>query len=110
MGPPVARDKDIARAVGRNAEALVGSMYLNIVLDDDAKRANDKLDRFLEAYYGQPAAVLRKHQTGYAGPASGVAEWLNEYVRAGCSHLVLRFTGEHERNLETIAGLREKIV
>jgi len=102
--------KDIARAVGRNAEALVGSMYLNIVLDDDAKRANDKLDRFLEAYYGQPAAVLRKHQTGYAGPASGVAEWLNEYVRAGCSHLVLRFTGEHERNLETIAGLREKIV
>jgi hypothetical protein len=43
-------------------------------------------------------------------PASGVAEWLNGYVRAGCSHLVLRFTGEHERNLETIAGLREKIV
>jgi alkanesulfonate monooxygenase SsuD/methylene tetrahydromethanopterin reductase-like flavin-dependent oxidoreductase (luciferase family) len=102
--------KDIARAAGRNADALVGSMYLNIVLDDDAKRANDKLDRFLEAYYGQPAAVLRKRQAGYAGPASGVAEWLNEYVRAGCSHLVLRFTGEHERNLETIAGLREKIV
>jgi hypothetical protein len=52
---------------------------------------------------------MRKRQMGYAGPASGVAEWLNEYVRAGCSHLVLRFTGEHERNLETIAGLREKI-
>ncbi len=101
--------KDIARANGRNADALVGSMYLNIVLDDDASRANDKLDRFLESYYGQPAAVLRKRQMGYAGPAAGVAEWLNEYVRAGCSHLVLRFTGEHERHLETIAGLREKI-
>ena len=69
-------------------------------------RAND----FVEAYYGQPAAVLRKRQMGYAGPASGLAEWLNDYVRAGCSHLVLRFTGEHERHLETIAGLREKIV
>src|SRR5207302_6044628 len=41
--------KDIARANGRNADALVGSMYLNIVLDDDASRANDKLDRFLES-------------------------------------------------------------
>ena len=102
--------KDIARAAGRNPNALIGSMYLTIVLDDDAKRANDKLDRFLEAYYGQPAALMRKRQMGYAGPASGVAEWLNEYVRAGCSHLVLRFTGEHERNLEAIAGLREKIV
>ncbi len=102
--------KDIARAAGRNADALVGSMYLTIVLDDDAKRANDKFDRFLEAYYGQPAAVLRKRQMGYAGPASGVAEWLTGYVRAGCSHLVLRFVGEHERNLETLAGLREKIV
>jgi hypothetical protein len=31
-------------------------------------------------------------------------------VRAGCSHLVLRFSGEHERHLEIVAGLREKIV
>jgi hypothetical protein len=37
---------------------------------------------------GQPAAVLRKRQLGYAGPASGLAERLNEYVRAGCSRLV----------------------
>ena len=101
--------RDIARAAGRNADALTGSMYLTIVLDDDARRANDKLDHFLEAYYGQPAAMLRKRQMGYAGPASGLAEWLNDYVRAGCSHLVLRFTGEHERHLETIAGIREKI-
>jgi hypothetical protein len=46
----------------------------------------------------------------YAGPAAGVVEWLNGYVRAGCSHLVLRFSGEHERHLEIVAGLREKIV
>ena len=69
-------------------------------------RANDKLDHFLEAYYGQPTAVLRNRQMGDAGPA----EWLNEYVRTSCSHLVPRLTGEHERHLETSAGLGEKIV
>jgi hypothetical protein len=110
MGPPVARTSKTSREAGRDADALVGSMYLNIVLDEDAKHANDKLDHFLEAYYGQPAAILRKRQAGHASPASGVAEWLNEYVRAGRSHLVLRFAGEHERNLETIAELRKKIV
>jgi hypothetical protein len=30
----------------------------------------DELNRFLDAYYGQPAAALRKRQAGYAGPAS----------------------------------------
>lgn len=102
--------KAIARQAGRNPDALTGSMYLNVVLDDDAARANERLDRFLESYYGQPAAVLRKRQMSYAGPAAGVVEWLNGYVRAGCSHLVLRFSGEHERHLEIVAGLREKIV
>jgi probable F420-dependent oxidoreductase len=101
--------KAVARAAGRDAAALTGSMYLNIVVDDDTTRANASLDRFLESYYGQPAAVVRKRQAGYAGPAAGVAEFLNGYVRAGCGHLVLRFTGEHERHMEIVAGLREKI-
>jgi probable F420-dependent oxidoreductase len=101
--------KAIARAAGRNADALTGSMYLNIVLDDDAARANARLDHFLETYYGQPAAVLRKRQRSYAGPKAGVAEWLNGYVTAGCSHLVLRFAGDHERHMEIIAGLRGQV-
>jgi probable F420-dependent oxidoreductase len=101
--------KAIARAAGRNADALTGSMYLNIVLDDDAARANARLDHFLETYYAQPAAVLRKRQRSYAGPKAGVAEWLNGYVSAGCSHLVLRFAGDHERHMEIIAGLRGQV-
>ncbi|HXW25358.1 MAG TPA: LLM class flavin-dependent oxidoreductase, partial [Xanthobacteraceae bacterium] len=101
--------KAIARAAGRNPDALTGSMYLNLVVDENAGRANERLDRFLENYYGQPAAVLRRWQTSYAGPAAGVAEFLNGYVRAGCSHLVLRFAGEHERHLEIVAGLRDKV-
>ena len=41
-------------------------MYLNICLDEDAQRASARLDDYLERYYGQPAAVVRKRQAGYA--------------------------------------------
>jgi len=40
----------------------------------------------------------------------GLVAWLQGYVNAGCTHLVLRFAGEHERHLETVAKLRDKIV
>jgi hypothetical protein len=30
-------------------------------------------------------------------------------VKAGTAHLVLRLAGDHERHLETVAGLRSKI-
>src|SRR5216683_1588893 len=102
--------KAIAREAGRDPGALTGSMYLNICLDEDAQRASARLDDYLERYYGQPAAVVRKRQAGYAGPVGGVAEFLKGYVAAGCTHLVLRFVGDHERHLETIAALREKFV
>src|SRR5262245_45817714 len=102
--------KAIARDAGRDPNALMSGMYLNVVLDDDAARANARLDAFLEHYYGQPAPVLRKRQASYAGPVDGLVPWLQGYVKAGCTHLVLRFAGEHERHLETVAKLRDKIV
>ena len=62
------------------------------------------MNAFLEHYYGQPAEVLRRRQICYAGPAEGVvARWLDGYAKAGASHLVLRFAGDHERHLEALA-------
>jgi hypothetical protein len=81
-------------------------MYLTIAVDEDASRANARLDNYLERYYGHPAAVLRTRQACYAGGAEGLVDWLGGYARAGASHLVLRFAGDHERHLETVAGLR----
>jgi hypothetical protein len=78
-------------------------MYLTLAVDDNAARAEERMDAFLEGYYGQPAAVLRRRQVCYAGPADGVAAWLDGYVKAGASHLVLRFAGDHERLLEVVA-------
>jgi len=99
----------IARATGRDADAMTGAMYLTLALDADAGRAEARLNSFLEHYYGQPADILRRRQASYAGPAEGAAAWLDSYAQAGASHLVLRFAGEHESNLEAVARLRSKL-
>lgn len=101
--------KAAARAAGRDAEALTGAMYLTLSIDDDAARAESRIDAYLERYYGQRADVMRKRQMCYAGPASGAALWLEAYAKAGASHLVLRFAGDHARQLEIVAGLRRDL-
>src|SRR5712692_667121 len=102
--------KAIAQGAGRDPGALAGGMYLTLILDDDAARADQRLNAFLEQYYGQPAAVMRKRQACYAGPAAGLAQWLQGYATAGAGHLVLRFAGDHARHLETVAALRAQLV
>ena len=99
----------IARAAGRDPSAIDGAMYLTLALDDDAGRAEQRLNSFLETYYGQPAAAMRRRQATYAGPAAGAAAWLKGYADAGAQHLMLRFAGDHERNLEALAGAQSSL-
>jgi alkanesulfonate monooxygenase SsuD/methylene tetrahydromethanopterin reductase-like flavin-dependent oxidoreductase (luciferase family) len=99
----LAEIRTISRTAGRDAASFTGAMYLTLAVDENAARAEERMNAFLEGYYGQPASVLRRRQVCYAGPASGVAEWLDGYVKAGASHLVLRFAGDHERLLEVVA-------
>jgi alkanesulfonate monooxygenase SsuD/methylene tetrahydromethanopterin reductase-like flavin-dependent oxidoreductase (luciferase family) len=101
----LAQVRDVARLHGRDPEAISGAMYLTVSLDDDAARANARLDDFLVGYYDQPL-ITRRRQICYAGPAEPFWGWLDEYARAGADHLVLRFAGEHERHLDTVARLR----
>jgi alkanesulfonate monooxygenase SsuD/methylene tetrahydromethanopterin reductase-like flavin-dependent oxidoreductase (luciferase family) len=97
--------KSVARAAGRDPTQLAAAMYLTLTIDDDAARATSRMDRFLEHYYGAPAAVLRQRQAVYSGPASGVTEWLAGYVRAGATDLVLRFAGDPEHHLKVLANI-----
>jgi len=106
FGAGLAHVRSVARAHGRDPDSVSGAMYLTVSLDDDAAKADDRLNHFLARYYDQPAPVTRRRQACYAGPAPGVAEWLNGYEQAGASHLVLRFAGDHERHLEAIAKTR----
>jgi hypothetical protein len=67
------------------------------------------MDGFMENYYGQPPAVMRGRQANYAGSAAGAAAWLKSYIDEGASHLVLRFAGDAERQMETVARMRPEL-
>jgi alkanesulfonate monooxygenase SsuD/methylene tetrahydromethanopterin reductase-like flavin-dependent oxidoreductase (luciferase family) len=99
----------IARDAGRDPGQLTGAVYLTLTIDDDTARAEARMNQFMETYYGQPAAAMRARQANYAGPADGAVEFLAAFARAGASHLVLRFAGDHERHLEAVARLRSRL-
>ncbi len=98
-----------AEEAGRDPGAITGAAYLTLSIDDDAARANTRLDAFLEQYYGQSATVLRGYQGCFAGSRAEAVAWLRAFVEGGATHLVLRFTGDHERNMETAASMRAEI-
>lgn len=99
----------IAREAGRDAEAIDAATYLTLATDDDTARAERRLDDYLASYYGERPEAMRKRQICYAGPAAGAGEWLKSFADAGATHLVLRFAGDHERNMDAVAGLRRDL-
>jgi alkanesulfonate monooxygenase SsuD/methylene tetrahydromethanopterin reductase-like flavin-dependent oxidoreductase (luciferase family) len=101
--------QEMARAEGRDPAALTGAVYLTLSLDDDAERASDRIDAYLERYYGLPASRIRGNQACFAGPEAEAAAWLAGYADEGASHLVLRFVGDHERHLDAGARIRESL-
>ena len=101
--------QQIAREAGRDPAQLTGAVYLTLTIDDNRARAEDRMNTFMETYYGRPAAEMRARQATYAGPAEGAAAWLRSWAEAGVAHLVLRFAGDHRQHLETIGKLRVQI-
>ena len=87
---------------------LPAANYVTLTLDEDAERAEQKIDAFFESYYGQPAALMRKRQACFGGPPGPAAAWLKGYADAGATDLIVRFTGDHERQLDAVAGLRAR--
>ncbi len=98
-----------ASGVGRDPDSLTGAMYLTLAFDADAARADARMNDYLERYYGTRPGVMRKRQMCYAGPAAGAAAWLDSYAMAGASHMVLRFAGDHEPQMEAVSRLRREL-
>ncbi len=98
-----------AAEAGRPAGAVAGAVYLTLALDDDPAAGNARIDAYLESYYGAPAAVIRRRQTAFAGTPEAAADWISGYAERGAGHIMLRFVGDHERMLEAVAGIRERI-
>lgn len=101
--------KRLAKEAGRDPARMTGAIYLTLALDDDPAKANKRVEDYLVAYYGGAVEALRRHHTYFAGPEEGAAEWLKGYADAGASHFVLRFAGEHERQLEAVARMRKRL-
>ena len=64
---------------------------------------------FLERYYGQPAVTMRKRQACYAGAAAGAAEFLAGFADAGANHIIVRFVGDPDPQLEILTALRTQL-
>ena len=101
--------REAAREAGRNADDLTGALYLTMVIDDDADKAQSQINAYLEEYYGVAAAVMTARQACFAGPAGAAAEWLQGYADVGATHLVLRFAGDNERHMDMIADIRQSL-
>jgi alkanesulfonate monooxygenase SsuD/methylene tetrahydromethanopterin reductase-like flavin-dependent oxidoreductase (luciferase family) len=95
-----------ARAAGRDPAAIAAAMYVTLVIDDDQARADARMDDYLVRYYGMPAAETRNRERCFAGTEAGAAAWIKSYADAGASHIVLRFAGDIERQLDIAARIR----
>jgi alkanesulfonate monooxygenase SsuD/methylene tetrahydromethanopterin reductase-like flavin-dependent oxidoreductase (luciferase family) len=101
--------QDHARAAGRDPGKMTGALYLTMAIDEDAARADDRLNDYLSSYYGQRPDSMRKRQASFAGPATEAAEWLDRYVKAGVEHMVLRFAGDPLPQMEAISRIRREL-
>jgi alkanesulfonate monooxygenase SsuD/methylene tetrahydromethanopterin reductase-like flavin-dependent oxidoreductase (luciferase family) len=101
--------QSIAKEAGRAPDSVTPATYLTLAVDDDTAKADQRMDEFMLAYYGRRPDVGKKREVCFAGPANAAAEWLQGYVEQGTRHLVLRFAGEHERQLEIFAKLRSQL-
>ena len=99
-----------AAEAGRDPAEVTGAAYVTVGVHDDRARAEAMLDGYLERYYLQPAARIRAQQYCFAGSRAAVTGWLHGFFAAGAGHLSVRFTGgEDERQMETLAAMREAL-
>jgi len=110
IGQDWSRVKKIAAEASRDPSQLTCSAYLTIALDNNREIANNRLNTYLENYYGAPAAKIRKMSACYAGPASEVQEWLMQFIKNGVTHIILRFAGDQDTHLKNFAKLGSTLI
>lgn len=98
-----------ARTHGRNPDAMTGALYLTISVADNAEKAEQNLMAYLNGYYGALGPKMRAGEACYSGPPEGTGRWLKGFIDAGASHLVLRFAGDHDRQMETVSRMRRDL-
>ena len=100
---------NIAAKTGRDPAAITGAMYLTLGIDNDLAAAEARMGAFFDSYYPGRGEQIRRSRPWYAGSATGAADYLASYEEAGASHFVIRFAGDHEAQLEALAGIRSQL-
>ena len=101
--------QDVAQEAGRKKESISCTAYLTLSIGNDIAKAQAKADDFMSAYYGLRPDVLKKMQACFAGTFEQAIEYLQSYLDAGASQLVLRFAGDHDRHLEIMSKVRDHL-
>ena len=101
--------KEQATAAGRDAGVMTGALYLTLAVADSAEKAEANLVAYLNNYYGALGPKMRASEACYAGPPDGTGRWLEGFIDAGASHLVLRFAGDHDSQLEAVSRMRQDL-
>ena len=109
------RIRDYAAQEGR-AEAITNaSLHLMVNINDDAEQARRESVAFLDQYYGAGAITSERLESWLAfGPPSAVIDKIGEYLDAGCTTPVLRFTSPNqlsqlERCIDTVLPAFKRI-
>jgi hypothetical protein len=85
----------VDRIRAQAARKVTPALYATVNLS--GARADDELDQYLRAYYGQPLDVMRHVQAIRGGSVDECLDWLARYVDAGARHLILRIGSLHAR-------------
>jgi len=95
------RMREILREEGRDAASFPLSKRVYISVDEDEARARERMQKWLDGFYGRPEA--RAEAWGVFGSAGRCLETLHRMRDAGLTHLMLHPAPTDLPHLETIA-------
>jgi alkanesulfonate monooxygenase SsuD/methylene tetrahydromethanopterin reductase-like flavin-dependent oxidoreductase (luciferase family) len=96
--------RSAAEAAGRDPARIEAAAYLTLAVDDSARAAWNALDRYMLAYYGQPAEVMAGIQACHAGTIETAAEWVSGYIDAGATSVIIRIAAPGITGYSPAAG------
>lgn len=103
----IARQQTILEeSTSKSGREVTTAVYLTVCIDENSTKANEQIDAYLEDYYSLPADLLRKVQACFGGGIEDTMAWLNDFVDAGATHLVLRVVGDYAQTLDALAKNR----
>ncbi|WP_319945069.1 LLM class flavin-dependent oxidoreductase [Nocardia macrotermitis] len=82
--------RNTARSAGRDETAITPALFATVNIDDNLTRGRAALSSYAETTYRMPLDQVGKIQVMITGSSKQVAAQLNQYIRAGANHILIR--------------------